>query len=244
MGICSGRGPGSDSILAVMKAWYARTLPLVSLLSMLLALWAAFLYAPRESTMGDVQRIFYFHVASWWVAFIAFTVTFAASIGYLWKGRPRFDQVALSSTEIGVVFTTIGLVTGPIWAKYAWGVYWTWDPRLTTALVLWLMYVGYLMLRRYVPAEEKRATLSAVVAIIAFVDVPVVFLAIRLWRTQHPQPVILGGESSGLHPQMFQALMIALVAFLFLYLWLMDKRLAVESVQEEVDRLHKELDPA
>jgi heme exporter protein C len=165
-----------------MRALYAKALPLVSFVSMLVALWAAFLYAPRESTMGDVQRIFYFHVASWWVAFIAFTVTFVASIGYLWKGRSRFDQVALASTEIGVVFTTIGLVTGPIWAKYAWGVYWTWDPRLTTALVLWLMYVGYLMLRRYVPEDDKRATLSAVVAVIAFVDVPVVFLAIRLDR--------------------------------------------------------------
>jgi len=227
-----------------MRAWYTKALPLFVFVSMLVALWGAFLYAPEEKTMREVQRIFYFHVASWWVAFIAFTVTFVASVGYLWKGRSRFDQVALASTEIGVVFTTIGLVTGPIWAKKAWGVYWTWDPRLTTALVLWLMYVGYLMLRRYVPEDEKRAMLSAVVAIIAFVDVPVVFLAIRLWRTQHPQPVILGGESSGLHPQMFQALMMALAAFLFLYLWLMDKRLAVESAQGEVDRLHKELDLA
>ena len=211
---------------------------------MLVALGAAFLYAPTERTMGEVQRIFYFHVASWWVAFIAFTVTFAASIGYLWKGRPRFDQVALSSAEIGVLFTTIGLVTGPIWAKPVWGIWWTWDARLTTALVLWLMYVGYLMLRRYVPSEEKRATLSAVVAILAFVDVPVVFLAIRIWRTQHPAPVLLGGESSGLEPRMFQSLMAALVAFLFLYLWLLGKRLAVESVNEQVERLYKELDVA
>ncbi|MGH9391093.1 MAG: cytochrome c biogenesis protein [Vicinamibacteria bacterium] len=225
-----------------MRAWYAKALPLVSFVSMLVALWAAFLYAPQEKTMGEVQRIFYFHVASWWVSFIAFTVTFVASIGYLWKGRPRFDQVALASTEIGVVFTTIGLVTGPIWAKPVWGIWWTWDARLTTALVLWLMYVGYLMLRRYVPDEEKRATRSAVVAIIAFVDVPVVFLAIRLWRTQHPEPVILGGDSSGLHPEMLQALFMALGAFLFLYLWLLDKRLAVESAQGEVDLLHKELD--
>jgi heme exporter protein C len=106
------------------------------------------------------------------------------------------------------------------------------------------MYVGYLMMRRYVPEDQKRATLAAVVAIIAFVDVPVVFLAIRLWRTQHPQPVLLGGESSGLDPQMFQTLMMALTAFLFLYLWLMDRRLAVESAQGEVDQLHKELDLA
>jgi heme exporter protein C len=225
-----------------MRAWSEKILPSFSLVAMLAALWFAFLYAPTEKTMGDVQRIFYFHVASWWVAFIAFTVTFAASIGYLWKGRPRFDQVALSSAEIGVLFTTIGLVTGPIWAKPVWGIWWTWDARLTTALVLWLMYVGYLMLRRYVPGEEKRATLSAVVAILAFVDVPVVFLAIRIWRTQHPEPVILGGDSSGLDPRMFQSLMVALVAFLFLYLWLLSKRLAVESANEEVERMYKELD--
>jgi heme exporter protein C len=226
----------------MMRTWFAKILPFACLLSMLAALAAAFLYAPTERTMGEIQRIFYFHVASWWVAFIAFTVTFAASIGYLWKKRPRFDQVALSSTEIGVLFTTIGLVTGPIWAKPVWGIWWTWDARLTTALVLWLMYVGYLMLRRYVPSEEKRATLSAVVAILAFVDVPVVFLAIRIWRTQHPEPVLLGGESSGLEPRMFQSLMVALVAFLFLYLWLLGKRLAVESVSEQVERLYKELD--
>ncbi|MGH9334878.1 MAG: cytochrome c biogenesis protein, partial [Vicinamibacteria bacterium] len=207
-----------------MRAWYAKALPILSLVSMLVALWGAFLYAPEEATMKEVQRIFYFHVASWWVAFIAFTVTFIASIGYLWKGKTRFDQVALASTEIGVAFTTIGLVTGPIWAKPVWGIWWTWDPRLTTALVLWLMYVGYLMMRRYIPDEGKRATLSAVVAIIAFVDVPVVFLAIRLWRTQHPEPVLLGGEASGLDPQMLQALFMALAAFFFLYLWLMDQR--------------------
>jgi heme exporter protein C len=211
---------------------------------MVVALWGAFLYAPRERTMGDVQRIFYFHVSAWWVSFIAFTVTFAASIGYLWRKTRIFDEVALASTEIGVLFTTIGLVTGPIWAKYAWGIFWTWDPRLTTALVLWLMYVGYLMLRRYVPDETKRAGLAAVVAILAYVDVPVVFMAIRLWRTQHPQPVIGGDESSGLDPLMFQTLLLANLAFLFLYLWLLDKRLGVERAQFEVDRLHKELEPA
>jgi heme exporter protein C len=227
-----------------MRSKYAAILPYVSFVSMMVALWGAFLYAPREQTMGDVQRIFYFHVASWWVAFIAFTVTFAASVGFLWKERQRLDQVALASTEVGVIFTSIGLVTGPIWAKFAWGIYWTWDPRLTTALVLWLMYVGYLMLRRYIPEETKRASLAAVVAIIAFVDVPVVFLAIRLWRTQHPQPVLMGGDSSGLDPKMFQALMMAFAAFLFLYLWLMQKRLAVEETQFEVDLLHKELDLA
>lgn len=228
-----------------MSSLYDRALPVLCFLAMLIALWGAFLYAPTERTMGDVQRIFYFHVSAWWIAFVAFTVTFVASVGYLWKEKRRLDQLALASTEIGVLFTTIGLVTGPIWAKYAWGIYWTWDPRLTTALVLWLMYVGYLMLRRYVPSETKRASLAAVVAIIAYVDVPVVFLAIRLWRTQHPQPVILGAEeSSGLHPQMLHALLMANVAFLLLYLWLLQKRLAVESTQLEVERLQEKLELA
>ena len=217
---------------------YSRSLPVLCFLTMTMALYGAFLYAPMERTMGDVQRIFYFHVANWWVAMIAFTLSFGSSVAYLWKKSRRWDALALASTEVGVVFTTIGMVTGPIWAKYAWGVYWTWDPRLSTALVLWLMYIGYLMLRRYIPDESKRATLSAVVSIIAFVDVPIVFMAIRLWRTQHPQPVIMGGESSGLHPQMFHALMMAFIAFTFLFLWLLQKRLDVERAQQEVDSLH------
>lgn len=227
-----------------MRSLYSKTLPIVCFITMVVALWGAFIYAPTERTMGDVQRIFYFHVASWWVSFIGLAVAFVASVLYLWKGARYFDRVALASTEIGVLFTTIGLVTGPIWAKYAWGIYWTWDARLTTALVLWLMYVGYLMLRRYIPEETKRASLAAVVNIVAFVDVPVVFMAIRLWRTQHPQPVLMGGEQSGLDPQMLNALFMALAAFFFLYLWLMAKRLAVEASREEVDHLHKELELA
>lgn len=217
---------------------YSKALPVLCFVTMTTALYGAFVYAPTERTMGDVQRIFYFHVANWWVAMIAFTLSFGASVAYLWKKSRRYDALALASTEVGVVFTTIGMLTGPIWAKYAWGVYWTWDPRLSTALVLWLMYIGYLMLRRYIPDETKRATLSAVVSIIAFVDVPIVFMAIRLWRTQHPQPVIMGGESSGLHPRMFHALMMAFIAFTFLFLWLLQKRLEVEHAQQEVDALH------
>lgn len=227
-----------------MTALYSKSVSVLCLASMVAALYAAFLYAPTEKTMGDVQRIFYFHVPSWWVAFLAFFVVFVASVGYLWKRDRRYDSWALASAEIGLVFTTIGLATGPIWAKYAWGVYWVWDPRLTLALVLWLIYAAYLMLRRYVPDEEKRATLAAVTGIVGFVDVPLVFVAIRIWRTQHPQPVFMGEENSGLDPQMMQAFLVALVAFTFLYLWLMDRRLSIETSQQEIDRLHKELEPA
>ena len=225
-----------------MKRTFSKVLPWLCLVSMIAALYAAFLYAPREKTMGDVQRIFYFHVGSWWIAFLAFGVVFGASIAYLATRKRLYDSLALSSAEIGVIFTSIGLITGPLWAKPAWGIYWTWDARLTTALVLWLIYVAYLMLRRYVPEEEKRANLAAVAGIIGFIDVPIVHFSIRWWRTQHPQPVVMGGPGSGLDPMMFQALMISLAAFLFLYLWLLEKRLSIERAQEEIDHLHKTVD--
>ena len=225
-----------------MKRAFSKALPVLCLISMLAALYAAFIHAPTERTMGDVQRIFYFHVASWWIAFLAFAVVFAASVSYLITRKRSHDSVALASAEIGVVFTSIGLITGPLWAKPAWGIYWTWDARLTTALVLWLIYVGYLMLRRYVPDEAKRANLAAVAGIIGFIDVPIVHFAIRWWRTQHPQPVIMGGSESGLAPPMFQTLMVSLAAFLFLYLWFMEKRLSIDRAQQEVEYLHKELE--
>lgn len=222
----------------------SKALPFLSLVTMIAALYGAFIYAPREKTMGDLQRIFYFHMATWWVAFLAFAVVFGASLGYLATRRRRYDTVALASAEVGVIFTSLGLVTGPIWAKPAWGVFWTWDARLTTALVLWLMYISYLMLRHFVPDEERRANLAAVAGIIAFVDVPIVIMSIRWWRTQHPQPVILGGPESGLNPLMAQALFMSLLAFLFLYLWLIEKRVAIEEAQQEIEHLHKQLESA
>jgi heme exporter protein C len=225
-----------------MKRAFWKALPYLTLLSMLLALYGAFIYAPREKTMGDLQRIFYFHVASWWIAFLAYGVVFGSSVAYLATRKRDYDSLALSSAEIGVVFTSIGLLTGPLWAKPAWGVYWTWDARLTTALVLWLIYVAYLMLRRYVSDEAKRANLAAVTGIIGFVDVPIVYFSIRWWRTQHPQPVIMGGSGSGLHPHMFHALMMSLAAFFFLYLWLLEKRWSVEQAHEEIEHLHKQLE--
>ncbi len=226
----------------MMKAIYAKALSVLCLLTMAASIYAVFLYAPKERTMGDVQRIFYFHISSWWISGLALTVTFVAAIAYLMTRKRRFDAVALASTEIGVLFMTIGITTGPIWAKPVWGIYWTWDPRLTSALICWLMYFAILMLRRYVPEESKRANLASVAAIVAFVNVPFVFMTIRLFRTQHPQPVIGGGEGSGLAPAMTHTLLLTLLAFTFLYLWLLHTRLGLEATEERVDRLHKELE--
>src|SRR6476661_3229587 len=156
------------------------------------ALYLALVVAPRELTMGDVQRIFYYHVPSAWTAFILFFINFVASVWYLIKRNTAADIVALVAAEVGVVFCTVVLVTGPLWARPVWGIWWTWDARLTSTLLLWLIYVSYLLLRRY-STSGQTPLLAAVLAIFGFLDVPFVYLANRLFRTQHPQPVYFGG---------------------------------------------------
>src|SRR5690349_53145 len=168
------------------------------------ALYMALVVAPTEATMGDVQRIFYYHVPSAWVAFLCFFFNAMASIWYLVKRSQTADAIAVSTAEVGVVFCTIVLLTGPIWARPVWGIWWTWDARLTSTLVLWLIYVAYLMLRRF-SSSGRAPVLAATLAIFGFFDVPFVYLSIRIFRTQHPQPVMGGGENSGLDPVMAHA---------------------------------------
>ena len=204
-------------------------------------MYGAFLWAPTESTMGDIQRIFYIHVPSAWTSMVAFLVVFIGSVGYLITKNLKWDRVALACAEIGTIFCTAVLITGPIWAKPVWGIWWTWDARLTSTLILWLMYVSYLLLRDFLEEPARRATLSAVFGIFAFVDVPIVYFSIRLWRTQHPQPVLMGGEDSGLDPQMFQVLMLSWVAFSILFALLVMLRVRLEKSSEEIHQLRREL---
>jgi heme exporter protein C len=211
---------------------------------MLAALYGAFIHAPREQTMGDLQRIFYFHVASWWVAGLAIAVVFGASVAYLLTRDRRYDTLAFAAAEVVVLFTTVGLTMGTLWAKPAWGIFWTWDARLTTALVLWLIFVSYLMLRHFVPDEDRRAKLAAVVAILGFLDIPIVWMSIRWWRTQHPAPVMMGDEKSGLDPIMAQGFAMCLVGFSFLFLYLLERRMALERSRQEVDSLFRQLEGA
>lgn len=196
--------------------------------SMVTALYAVFLYAPIEQKMGIIQKIFYFHVPAAWVSFLAFFVVFLASILYLWKKEDRYDSLAYSSGEIGLVFCTLVLITGPIWAKPVWGAWWTWDPRLTTTLVLWLIYISYLMLRAYGGSRGPRY--AAVLGIIGFLDVPIVYVSIRWWRTMHPKPVSLA-------PPMVKTLLISLAAFTLLYLYLLLQRYSLERMQDELNWL-------
>ena len=205
------------------------------------ALHAIFLEVPMEVTMGAVQRIFYFHLPSAAVAFLAFAVSAGASVAYLIGRNLRWDRWAVSAAEIGVVFCSVVLVTGPIWAKPVWGIWWTWDARLTATFVLWLIYVSYLVLRGFLEEPVRRATISAVLSILGFLDVPLVYMANRWWRTQHPQPVIAGGAGSGLDPEMWVGLLQAFVALLLLFGFLMYQRMQLEQARQQVEALRREV---
>jgi heme exporter protein C len=199
------------------------------------ALYMAFLYAPTERTMGDVQRIFYFHVSSGWVSFLAFFVVCLASIAFLRTGKAHWDRLAACSAEIGVLFITLILLTGPLWAKPVWNVYWTWDARLTTSLILWLIYIAYLMVRNYTADPERGAKFAAVFGIIGFLDVPIVYMSIRWWRTLHPAPVMGGG--GGLAPEMFRSLMTGIIAFTVLYITLLLLYYRISTLEQKIQAL-------
>jgi heme exporter protein C len=197
------------------------------------AMYQALVVAPTEQTMGDVQRIFYYHVPSAWTAFILFFVNFGASIYYLIKRCDVADMVALVAAEVGVVFLTVNLVTGPIWARPVWGIWWTWDWRLTSTLVMWLIYVSYLMLRRFSSSGET-PVLAASLAVLGALCIPFVYFSIWFFRTQHPQPVVGGGGS--IDPRMMHVLLInwlAFSCFAFMVSW---ARFRLEAFRREVDR--------
>ena len=167
-----------------------RDLALVVVAAVMVAtMYFIFMFAPTERESGHVQRIMYIHVPMAWLAFLAFFIVFFGSVMYLWKRREKWDDLASSAAELGIIFTTLVLITGPIWAKPTWGVWWTWDARLTSTLVLWLIYVGYLMLRAYSANRSQGARFSAVLGIVGFIDVPIVYFAVDWWRTQHQRLV-------------------------------------------------------
>jgi heme exporter protein C len=210
-------------------------------LTMILDLYLIFIFAPEERSMGQVQRIFYFHVPAAWIAFLAFFVVFVASIGYLWKKDRKYDLVAHASGEIGIIFATLVLITGPLWARPVWNTWWEWSPRLTLFLVLWFIYVAYLMLRNFVEGEERSARFAAVFGIVGFVDVPIVYISIRLWRDIHPTPVIGGGSGSGLNPDMKITFFFSLFTFTLLFILLLIQRVRLQKSIVAVSDLKKQL---
>ncbi len=197
----------------------------------------AFIIAPRHDIMGDVQRIFYFHVASAWIAYVAFGVTFVASIVYMRTKDYKWDNWAVSSAEIGVVFTTLAILTGPMWAKAVWGEYWRWeDLKLLMTLVLWLVFIAYLALRANVPSRRTKATLAAVFSVIGMLCVPLSFAANRIW-TQHHPTLIASDKGEIVTEGMLPALIVAVFAMTFLYLALLLMRVGIAQLQDRADEL-------
>ena len=217
--------------------------PLVLVLTAILvpfAIWMVFVYAPDERVMGPVQRIFYFHVPSAIVTFASVFVLAIASIAYLRTRKKSFDRVAVAATEIGLLFCTIVLVTGPIWAKPAWGVWWTWEARLTTTLVLWLILAATLMVRGYAENRDQGARLAAVLGIVAAFDVPIIYKAVDWWRGQHP--VVFGpGRKEPLAPEMLRTFLFCLLVFFLLYASLVVLRTRLLRLEERAQGLSESL---
>jgi heme exporter protein C len=200
-----------------------------------------FFYAPEENVMGQVQRVFYFHVSAGWVGMLGFMVAAIAGVVYLRTGRHDWDIVGLSAVEIGMVFAFINIVTGSIWARPIWNTWWTWDPRLTTATIMELIYAAYLMLRSGIEDPDRRARFGAVYAIIGFLSVPLTFFSARLFRTIHP--VVIGANQPGatgafdMTPKMLQTFMFSLFTFSVLFADLLWHRIRLGKLSDRVEQL-------
>jgi heme exporter protein C len=196
-------------------------------------------YTPIEARQGLAQKIFYLHVPAAWSALLAFFLVGLASALYLWLHDPRLDRFAAASAEVGVAFSAVMLTTGPIWAKPIWGTWWTWDARLTLTLFLFFLFVGYLALRAAVHDSAERARFSAVVGILGMLLVPFIHLSVYLFRTLHPQPIVLKPSAPSLPPEMLQTLLISTAVFTLLYLGFVTIRyglaLADEAWEEAQD---------
>jgi heme exporter protein C len=212
-----------------------RLLVILTFIGMAASLYTAFIYAPTEPKMGHIQRIFYFHMGTVWVATIAFIMVFIASIMYLWKGTRKWDILAYCSAELGVLFLTITIITGSVWAKPVWNTWWTWDPQLTTTFILWILYVVYLVLRASAGNDVKRAKFAAVFGIIAFIDLPLVYISVRVMRGI--SPVVFGPGGGGIAPEMMHALLINMASCTLLFIVLLLERIDIERMSDKLARL-------
>jgi heme exporter protein C len=219
--------------------YLANGLGMVAFLAVLVGLYLAFVYAPADALQGDVQRIMYIHVPTAWVAFFAFFVVFVSSLIYLWRRLPEADRLAYASAEVGVLFTGLTLIDGSIWGKPTWGIWWTWDARLTTTAILFVMYIGYLMLRSFVEEPDRRARLAALVGIVGFIDVPITYMSVLWFRTLHQPPSIQRGGAS-MPDSMLFTLLFNVGAYTLVYLFFLVKRVRIESLNAIAETLVEE----
>jgi heme exporter protein C len=210
-----------------------KTLPIAAAAAVVVALAMIFFYAPTEAVQGHVQRVFYIHVPTAWVSYLAFIIVAGASILVLARSRDyeRWDRIASSSAEVGLVFTTVFLTTGIIWAKRAWGVWWSGDARLTSTLVLWLIYGGYVAFRNMSAPGERRARLSAVIGIVGAIDIPVVHFAVVWWRSAHPDATVLSPGGPDLPGSMLVTLLVSLAAFTLVFAAMLVARIRVDETE-------------
>ena len=220
------RGLGSQLLLSTAGSLLLADLALI------------FFYAPTEQVMGVVQRIFYIHVPLVWMGFVSFLAVFIASIVYLIRRTPQWDRRAHAAAEVGVMFITAGILSGAIWAKPVWGTWWTWDPKLTTVFVLWVVYLGYLMVRNLAPTRGQGARYGAIVGIIGFINVPIVYMASDWWRSLHPE-LVTGplAETGSLERSISGVLYFSTLTFAVLLFYLLRQRTAQRRLEDEVESL-------
>ncbi|MDQ3521502.1 MAG: cytochrome c biogenesis protein CcsA [Gemmatimonadota bacterium] len=215
----------------------ATVLAVLAGLSVLASLWMIFFYVPTERSMGIVQRIFYVHVPSAWVAFLAFGIVALCSLGYLWLRDERLDAISMAAAELGLVFTTIVLISGPLWGKLAWGAWWVWEPRLTLTLLLWFIYVGYFVLRGATENPDRGKRFAAVLGVVGAVDIPLIHVSVNWFRSQHPQAVVLRPEGPTAGPEIVVTLLVSLLAFTLVFFSLLLVRYGLERLRREADAL-------
>src|SRR6266487_315543 len=215
-------------------------LGILSLIGMMISIWMIFLYAPTDAVQGQPQRIFYFHVPMAWLGMLGFAVITVAGIGYLVRKDERWDWAARASAESGAFFITLALITGSIWGKTIWGTWWTWDARLTTTLILWFIYIGYLMLRSYMGRTSASARAGAVLAIIGIIDVPIIYESVNWWRTLHPTAQV--GVQGALPPSVVLTLMISLTTFTLLYSILLIQLYQLQRAQTLAQQLRASIE--
>ena len=230
-------GPDSGKS-GILKFTPRKAVGVVSLTLMLITLYMIFAVAPTDANLGNVQRALYIHVPIAIISLLAFVAVFVGSVMFLRNRNRRWDNMAVAAGEVGFVYVSLALITGILWARPVWNVWWTWEPRLTLTLVLWFIYAGYLMVRAFTPNQQKAAVLSAVVGIIGSVDAFIVYFAVQWWRSIHP-PQVVGplSESGSLSGTMNTVLMVSLVAFVFFTVWLVLERMATLETEDELGRL-------
>jgi heme exporter protein C len=204
---------------------------------LMVLLWMVFFWVPTEAVQGVIQRVFYVHVPAAWVAFMAFGIVALCGVMYLWLKDDRFDRLAVSAAEGGMVFTTIVLLTGPLWGKIAWGTYWTWEPRLTLTLLLWFIYLGYFMVRNATENPERGKRFAAVVGIVGALDIPLIHVSVLWFRSLHPQPVVMNTEGPSLDADMGITIGMGVLAFTVFFFGVMMLRYQLENARARAELL-------